>query len=528
MKDVIQRFGAAMFVPVLLFPIAGIMLGISVILLNTSLFPFSTEGSTWFKVSSILMQGSSAVFKNMPTIFALGIPIALAKQASGRAVLATFVSYTTYNYIIGGILQFWGVDLGVDYRPKTMGLTEVGGVLTLDTSLLGAILVASVTVWVHNNYFNKRLPNWSSVFIGTPLVVVITIPIMAILAVLTCFIWPTVQEGIVSLQTLILSSGTAGVWIFTFLERILIPTGLHHFIYGSVFYGPVAVDGGTVNYWIQHMSEFSKNPAPLTQQFPAGGFMLTGMGKVFGGIGISLALYATARPENKKMTLGLMLGAGLTAALTGITEPLDFTFLFISPMLFFIHALLSATLAAITYKLGVSGNFQQGLIDFLFQNWLPLFSNHAWVYIVQLITGLCFTFIYFFLFRTIILKFDILTPGRDIGKARFHTQKEYREKNKGRLFADTPSNINSDDSSQAAAFIRGLGGELNIETLTNCATRLRVKVKEVERVQSTEYFQSYGAISLVRAKNNLQVIVGLTVPQLREEMMKIISQGCKY
>lgn len=524
MKDAIQRFGAAMFVPVLLFPIAGIMLGISVVLLNTSIFPYATEGTTWFKVCTILLQASLAVFKNMPMVFALGIPIALAKSASGRAVLATFVSYVTYNYVIGGVLQFWGSDLGVNYQTGELGLTEVGGILTLDTSLLGAILVASISVWAHNRYFAKKLPDWANVFAGTPLVVAINIPIMAILAVITCFIWPTIQSGIVSLQQLILDSGTAGVWLFTFLERILLPTGLHHFIYGPVFYGPVAVDGGTINYWIQHMTEFANNPAPLTEQFPAGGLMLTGMGKVFGGTGIALALYATAHPENKKMVLGLMVGAGLTAALTGITEPLEFTFLFIAPMLFVIHALLSATMAAITFALGVSGNFQTGLIDFVFQNWLPLFGNHYLTFAVQIMVGLCFTGIYFMVFRTLILKLNIPTPGRAENVNKLYSKQEYRDKKAAEKAPSHGATAESVEDDQAHAFLKGLGGAQNIETLTNCATRLRVKVKDTEQVEPTSYFQNYGAVNVVNAgNNNLQIIVGLSVPQVREEISQLLK-----
>lgn len=183
---------------------------------------------------------------------------------------------------------------------------------------------------MHNKYFDHKLPDWASVFNGTPLVVIISFPIMVSIAVITCFVWPTIQDGINGLQTFLVNAGAFGVWAFTLLERLLIPTGLHHFVYGPVFYGPVAVDGGTVAYWIQHIQDFAANSAPLTEQFPQGGLMLTGMGKVFGCTGIALALYSTAKPEKKKMVLGLVLGAAITAILTGITEPIEFTFLFIA------------------------------------------------------------------------------------------------------------------------------------------------------------------------------------------------------
>ena len=193
--------------------------------------------------------------------------------------------------------------------------------------------------------------------------------------------------------------------------------------------------------------------------------MLTGMGKVFGCTGIALALYATAKPEKKKMVLGLVLGAAITAILTGITEPIEFTFLFIAPVLFALHAVLSATMATIAYMLGVSGNFQTGLIDFVFQNWLPLGSNHMSTYLLQIALGLTFTAIYFFSFRAIILKYNIMTPGRDDTEVKLVSKDEYRASKKGSVTQD----------GQASAFIEGLGGKENIELLTNCATRLRVK-----------------------------------------------------
>ncbi len=516
MKDMIQRFGAAMFVPVLLFPAAGMLLGFTVMLLNQDLFPWAVAGSTWHSVSTILLQASLAVFKNMSLIFAVGLPIALAKSASGRAVLATLVSYITFDYVIGGILQFWGADLGVNYAAGERGLTEVGGILTLDTNLLGAIVVAGLSVWVHNSNFERKLPDWASVFNGTPLVVIISFPIMVALAVVTCFVWPTIQGGINGLQTFLVNAGSFGVWAFTLLERLLIPTGLHHFVYGPVFYGPVAVDGGTVAYWIQNIQQFATNSAPLTEQFPQGGLMLTGMGKVFGCTGIALALYSTAKPEKKKMVLGLVLGAAITAILTGITEPIEFTFLFIAPALFALHALLSATMATIAYMMGVSGNFQTGLIDFVFQNWLPLGANHAGTYAIQIAIGLTFTAIYFFTFRAIILKYNIMTPGRDDTEVKLVSKAEYRA-------AQKDSNANVSEDSQANAFIEGLGGRDNIELLTNCATRLRVKVKQPDLVQPTPYFQQQGAVNVVRNGESFQIIVGLTVPQVREEMNQLIQ-----
>ena len=262
MRNTIQRFGAAMFVPVLLFPAAGILLGLTVVLLNPHLFPFATEGSTYVKILGILQKASMVLFQNMPMLFALGLPIALAQKASGRAVLAAFISYLTFNYFIGGIIDVWSEELGINYQTGQAGLIEICGVLTLNTSIVGSILTASFTVWLHNRFYDLRLPEWANIFTGTPIIVVLSFPLMLILAILTVIVWPPIQSGIQSLQVIILNSGAIGVWLFTFLERILIPTGLHHFVYGPIYFGPIVTDGGTVNYWISHISEFADVTIP--------------------------------------------------------------------------------------------------------------------------------------------------------------------------------------------------------------------------------------------------------------------------
>ena len=532
MRNTIQRFGAAMFVPVLLFPAAGILLGLTVVLLNPHLFPFATEGSSYVKILGILQKASMVVFQNMPMLFALGLPIALAKKASGRAVLAAFISYLTFNYFIGGIIDVWSEQLGINYQVGQAGLIEICGVLTLDTSIVGSILTASFTVWLHNRYFDLRLPDWANVFTGTPIIVVLCFPLMLILAILTVLVWPPIQSGIQSLQVIILNSGPIGVWLFTFLERILIPTGLHHFVYGPIYFGPIVTDGGTVNYWISHISEFANSTKPLTELFPQGGFMLIGMGKVFGCTGISMAIYSTAKPENKKMTFGLLIGATVTAILTGITEPIEFTFLFIAPMLFFVHALLAATMATVMYLFGVSGNFYLGIIDFIFQNWLPLGANHWATYIIQIVIGLIFTAIYFLVFKFLILKFNLMTPGRSDSNSKLFSKADYKNSK-----SETSNHINNDEEREfseakdetdvikqkAIAFLEGLGGKDNITHLTNCATRLRVQVANPELVYDVEYFQSYGAINVVNKGQAIQIIVGLTVPLVREEINALIK-----
>ncbi|MEI8631737.1 PTS transporter subunit EIIC [Vibrio sp. PP-XX7] len=281
---------------------------------------------------------------------------------------------------------------------------------------------------------------------------------------LTLLIWPKVQAAISSLQDLMLVSGTLGVWLYTFLERILIPTGLHHFIYGPFIYGPVAVENGIMMDWAQHIQAFSQSTLPLKDLFPIGGFALHGNSKLFGSVGIAFAIYAMADEENKGKIAGLLIPAALTSILVGITEPLEFTFLFVAPFLFVVHAILAATMAAIMYSLGVVGNMGGGLIEIASQNWLPMFHHHASVMFTQLGVGVCFSFIYFFVFKTLIIKFDLKTPGRHC-EVKLYNKSDYKSK------LTTGASVTTE--SQAGLLIEALGGETNIDQLNNCATRLQ-------------------------------------------------------
>lgn len=517
LKEKVQRFGGAMFFPALLLPFAGVLLGLTVILQNQQLFPFATEGAVYTQIVDIFLQTSLVIFNNLPIIFVLGIPITLAKKESGRAVLAAYITYVTYNYFMGATLGYFGPTFGVDnFEAGALGLTEVAGVLTLDTNLVGAILAASLAVWIHNKYYDLEVPNMLQIFKGTPLVIIILFPITILAALVTLLIWPAVQSGIFGMQSFMLESGAIGVWLFTFLERLLIPTGLHHFIYGPVFFGPVAIDGGTVNFWVQNLSEFANSTESLTSLFPQGGLMLTGMGKTFGTTGAAIAMYLTAKPENRKKVLGLLIPAVVTAILTGITEPIEFTFLFVAPLLFLIHAALSATMASLLFVLGLSGNFQTGFIDFIFQNWLPLGGNHFGIYLIQIVVGLGFMALYVVIFTTLIKKFNFGTPGRS-SDVSLKTKKDYKASKKS---GETGGSV---DEELAQAYLEYLGGKDNIESITNCATRLRVKVKDLDKVESDAEFMSVGAAGVVRSGKNLQVIVGLRVPQVRGNIETLMN-----
>ncbi|MCK6929168.1 alpha-glucoside-specific PTS transporter subunit IIBC [Enterobacter roggenkampii] len=525
MLSQIQRFGGAMFTPVLLFPFAGIVVGIAIMLRNPLFVgeALTAPDHLFAQIVHIIEEGGWAVFRNMPLIFAVGLPIGLAKQAQGRACLAVLISFLTWNYFINAMGMTWGHFFGVDFSAEPTagsGLAMIAGIKTLDTSIIGAIVISGIVTAIHNRYFDKPLPVFLGIFQGSSFVVILAFFVMIPCAWLTLLGWPKVQMGIESLQAFLRSAGALGVWVYTFLERILIPTGLHHFVYGPFIFGPAAVEGGIQVYWAQHLQEFSQSTLPLKTLFPEGGFALHGNSKVFGSVGIALAIWYTASPENRVKVAGLLVPATLTAVLVGITEPLEFTFLFISPLLFAVHAVLAATMATVMYTFGVVGNMGGGLLDqFLPQNWIPMFHNHAATVFTQIGIGVCFTGVYFVVFKTLIARLNLKTPGREESEIKLYSKADYKAA-RGQTTAPAAA---SQQVGQAAGFLQALGGAANIESINNCATRLRITLVDMAKTQSDDVFKALGAHGLVRRGNGIQVIVGLHVPQVRDQLESLMK-----
>ena len=527
----IQRFGGAMMAPVLLFAFTGIVVGIASLFTNPQVMgSIANEGTNWYKFWFVISEGGWTVFRQMPLLFAIGLPISLATKTNARACLEAFALYTTYNYFVAAMLAQWsffGVDMSQE-AGGTSGLAIIAGVKTLDTNLFGAIIISAIVVYLHNKYFDKKLPDFLGVFQGTVFVYIIGFLVMLPCAFITALCWPKVQIGINNLQQLLKVSGPIGVWIYTFLERALIPTGLHHFVYTPFIFGPAAVPGGIQTYWVQHISQFAQSTKPLKEMFPQGGFALHGNSKIFGSVGIALAMYSTAKPENKKKVAGLLLPVLLTAIVSGITEPLEFTFLFIAPVLFGLHAVLAATMSTLMYMFGVVGNFGGGFLDFLFLNWIPMFKNHSGTVITQIVIGLIFTCIYFVLFRFLILKMDLKTPGRedDDEEMKLYTKADYRAKHGEGGAQGAAAAAGGDEYAQKGAIIlEALGGRENIEELNNCATRLRVSVKDASKLLPDAAFKAAGAHGVVRKGTAIQVIIGLSVPQVRERIEEMMKKG---
>lgn len=531
MMEKVQRFGGAMFTPVLLFSFSGLMVSLAIICKNPLLVgSIANDGTVWFNSWSIIENGAWTVFNQMELLFVIGLPIGLAKKANARAVMEAFVIYLTFQYFVSGMLEYFGSFFGVDFTQEVggvSGLKMIAGIKTLDTGIIGAIVISGLVVYIHNRFFDTKLPDFLGIFQGSSLVVIIGFFVMLPIAFITAFFWPKLQMGINSTQVFLANAGVIGVFIYTFLERILIPTGLHHFVYSPFVFGPAVVPEGITKAWIGHLNEYASMTTPLKELFPEGGFALHGNGKMFGSLGIAAAFYATSLKENKQKVLSILVPVTLTAFLAGITEPLEFTFLFISPLLFVIHALLSALMAATMYAFGVVGDMGGGFLDLLAKNWIPLFANHKVEIFTQLIIGLLFSAIYFFIFRFLIIKMDLPTPGRELEKegVQLFTKKDYKEKQANQK-GNTTSAVSGETNQyldKAAIYLEALGGADNIEKVTNCATRLRVTVHDDSLVGNDALFREGGAHGVVRNGKALQVIVGLSVPQVREQFEKLLG-----
>lgn len=518
MKEKIQRFGGAMFTPVLLFSFSGIILALTIVFKNPVIMGALAEESTmWFKIWDIIGEGMWTVFRQIELLFVIALPIGLVKKSAPRASMESFVVYTAFNYFMSAILSNFGSFFGVDFEAEAVtgsGMKMIGGIKTLDTGILGAIVVALIVVAVHDKFIDKKVPDYLAMFNGSSLVVLIGMSYVLIAALAFCFIWPLFQRGMGVFQQFFVNSGSFGIWTYSLMERLLLPTGLHHLLTQPFSYGPVVVDQGITTYWLDHLVEFSQSTKPLAELFPGGGFKLYGHNKIFGAPGVAAAIYFTAKPEKRKQIAALVIPAALTAIVAGITEPLEFTFLFVSPFLYGVYAVLCATLAAAQYAIGLRGDFTSGIITWLAKNWIPLWKNHYPLYLKQIALGLVFTLIFFFVFRYLILRFNILTPGRedDAVLAKLYTKKDYKAK---KAEDNTFKTL-------AEGFLIGLGGKENIESVTNCATRLRTKVKDPQLVRESEYFKAHGALGVVRKEPNFQVIVGPSVPQVKDEFEKLL------
>ncbi|PLR77825.1 PTS glucose transporter subunit IIB [Bacillus sp. V3-13] len=502
-----QRFGKSFMLPIAVLPAAGLLLGIGGALSNPNTlkaYPFLDVG--WLQaIFQIMSAAGSIVFANLAILFAVGIAVGLAKSDKGTAGLAAVLGYLVMNASTGAMLAIMGKL--VTENPAAVGQGMILGIQTLETGVFGGAVVGILTAFLHNRYNKAQLPQFLGFFAGSRFIPIITSFAAIFLGVLMFIIWPPIQSGIFNIGGLVEQTGYIGTLIYGFILRLLGPFGLHHIFYMPFWTtglgGSLVVDGtlveGTQKIFFAQLGD------PNTEQFYIGtsrfmsGRFITMM---FGLIGAALAIYHTARPENKKKVFGLMLSAALTSFLTGITEPIEFSFLFIAPILYVIHAFFDglAFMMAHIFEITIGQTFSGGFIDFILFGILQGNEKTNWIYVPMI--GAVWFALYYFTFRFAIVKFKLQTPGRE---------------------QENDLNLGLIDSSERAAMITSaLGGKENISDLDCCATRLRITVKDPALI-SEENLKQTGARGIIIKGNGVQVIYGPHVTIIKNEIEELIG-----
>lgn len=507
--SILQRVGRSFMLPIALLPIAGLLLGIGSSLTNpTTIQAYNLgailgPGTFLNSVMQVLAQTGNIVFANLPIIFAMGVALGMAEKEHGTAVLSAAIAFFIMHQTISTLLSINGqLAEGVMLEGT---VANVVGIRSLEMGVFGGIIVGLGVAALHNRFYKIELPTVISFFGGVRFVPIISTFAYIIVGLVMYFVWPYIQRAIYSLGDLVLRSGYFGTFIYGTIERALIPFGLHHVFYMPFWQtglgGSMVIDGQTIAgaqniFFAQLASPSTTQFSVEATRFMSGKFPLM----IFGLPGAALAMYSVAKPSKKKVAGGLLLSAALTSILTGITEPIEFTFLFVAPVLYVIHSIFAGLAYMIMHILnvGVGMTFSGGVIDlFLFgilqgndkTNWL----NVIWV-------GIIYFAVYYFIFRYLIRKFNFVTPGREDDEAdtRLYTRKD----------------VNAAKEDKSPLILEGLGGKDNLVNVDCCATRLRITVKDSSKVNDNLLRQS-GASGIIKSGSGVQVIYGPRVTVIK-------------
>lgn len=534
MKDkifgVLQRVGRSFMLPIAILPVAGLLLGIGSSFTNPTtietygLTGILGEGTVLNALLVIMNQVGSAVFDNLPIIFAVGVAIGMARKEKEVAALSAMIAYFVMNTAIHAMLVNSGQILSDGSIAETVlegTIASSCGIQTLQMGVFGGIIVGLGVAALHNRFYKIALPNALSFFGGTRFVPIISTVVYMFVGVLLYFVWPTVQNGIYALGGLVTGSGYVGTLIFGLIKRALIPFGLHHVFYmpfwqtavgGTMEVAGQMVQGGQNIFFAQladsaNVAHFS---ADATRYF-SGEFIFM----IFGLPGAALAMYRCAKPEKRKAAGGLLLSAALACMLTGITEPLEFSFLFVAPALFAVQVVLAGSAYMIAHMLNIAVGltFSGGLLDFFLFGILQGNEKTSWMLVIPV--GIIYFFLYYFIFTFLIKKFNFKTPGRedDDTETKLYTKADVNARKAGS--SNDSTSVASDPLSEAIT--QGLGGKKNISDVDCCATRLRCTVVKPELVNDPQ-LKSTGASGVVHKGNGVQVIYGPNVAVIKSNL----------
>nr|WP_301554070.1 glucose-specific PTS transporter subunit IIBC [Staphylococcus aureus] len=493
----LQRIGKALMLPVAILPAAGLLLAIGTAIQGEALqhyLPFIQNGGVQ-NVAKLMTAAGSIIFENLPMIFTLGVAIGLA-GGDGVAAIAAFVGYIIMNKTMGDFLQVTPKNV----TDPASGYASILGIPTLQTGVFGGIIIGALAAWCYNKFYNINLPSYLGFFAGKRFVPIMMATTSFILAFPMALIWPTIQSGLNAFSTGLLDSNTGvAVFLFGFIKRLLIPFGLHHIFHAPFWFefGSWKNAAGEIIHGDQRIFiEQIREGAHLTAgKFMQGEFPVM----MFGLPAAALAIYHTAKPENKKVVAGLMGSAALTSFLTGITEPLEFSFLFVAPLLFFIHAVLDGLSFLTLYLLDVhlGYTFSGGFIDYVLLGVLP--NKTQWWLVIPV--GLVYAVIYYFVFRFLIVKLKYKTPGREDKQSQA---------------------VTASATELPYAVLEAMGGKANIKHLDACITRLRVEVNDKSKVD-VPGLKDLGASGVLEVGNNMQAIFGPKSDQIKHEMQQIMN-----
>ena len=546
MKDkifgILQRIGRSFMFPIAILPVAGLLLGLGSSFTNaTTIATYGLEGilgdgTILHSLLVIMNKVGSAIFDNLPLIFAVGVAIGMAKKEKEVAALSALIAYFVMNISISAMLELTGkvlADGSIADGVLEGTITSVCGINTLQIGVFGGIIVGLGVAALHNRFHKIVLPNALSFFGGSRFVPIISTIVYMFVGILMYFVWPVVQNGIYALGSLVTGTGYFGTLIFGIIKRALIPFGLHHVFYlpfwqtavgGTMEVGGKLIAGGQNIFFAQladaaNITHFS---ADATRYF-SGEFIFM----IFGLPGAALAMYRTAKPEKRKAAGGLLLSAALTSMLTGITEPIEFSFLFVAPVLFGVQVILagSAYMIAHILNIAVGLTFSGGFLDLLLFGILQGNAKTSWLRIIPV--GIIYFVLYYVIFTVLIKKLNLKTPGRedDDEETKLYTKADVnakREAAKGSVGAGNNSANQSDELS--AIITRGLGGAANIEDVDCCATRLRCTVRDPKLVDDA-LLKSTKASGVIHKGQGVQVIYGPGVTVIKANLEEYLEHA---
>ena len=533
MKDkifgVLQRVGRSFMLPIALLPVAGLLLGIGSSFTNeTMLAAYGLNsvihpGTLIYTILDVMSQTGSAVFNNLALLFAMGVAIGMARKEKEVAALSGAVAYIIMNTAIQAMINAAG---GVEAMPANSTTTMLG-ITTLQMGVFGGIVVGLGVAALHNKFYKIELPQVLAFFGGTRFVPIVSSIVYLVVGIAMFYIWPVVQSGIAALGALVLASGYAGTFIYGLLERALIPFGLHHVFYMPFWQtavgGTAIIDGVTVtgaqNIFFAELASKSTTVFSVSAtRFMAGKFPFM----MFGLPGAALAMYQCAKPEKKKVAGGLLLSAALTAFLTGITEPLEFTFIFVALPMYAVHCVLAGLSFMLMHILnvGVGMTFSGGLIDLVLFGVMQGNDKTHWMWVV--VVGAVYFVLYYIIFRFMISKFDYKTPGRDDAEeVKLYTRADVNARS-----AASGSTAPTGDDSVSALIVEGLGGADNLSDVDCCATRLRCTVKDVALVKQ-DVLKASGASGVICKGDGVQVVYGPKVAVIKAKLEDYLENAPK-